>query len=428
MRWWWVALWGASWALAGCLHAAQMMSTVAVIRVEGIINPATDAYVSRALGLCERDQCQALVIELDTPGGLDTSMRAIIKTMLAAPVPVIVYVSPSTARAASAGTLITLAADIAAMAPSTSIGAATPISMEGSDLARKVVNDAVSYAQGVAHAHGRNEKWAAEAVSKGASITEREALRLKVIDLVSPSLGELLNAIDGRTIVKNGRTTKLQTAGTAYTDIPRVWREKFIQYLADPNILALLMTVAVIGIITEVSTPGVILPGVIGVIAAILAFISAQILPINLGAFLLVLVGVGMMVADIKVASHGVLTAGGAAAFILGMAMLTGWQRAPSFSVDWSVVITVSTLVVGFFMFVVSKGLLAQRRRVMTGMEGLRNMVGEARTRLEPRGTVFVNGELWQAVADTPIDAGERVVVVGADKFTLQVRRVSQSS
>jgi len=420
-----MALWGATFALGARLHAAQPPGAVAVIRVEGIINPATDAYVSRALHQCEQDACQALVIELDTPGGLDTSMRTIIKTILGTPVPVIIYVSPSTARAASAGTLITLAADIAAMAPSTSIGAATPISMEGSDLGRKIVNDAISYAQGVARAHGRNEQWAADAVRKGASITEKEALRLKVIDLVAPSLTELLGAIDGRTLVKNGRTTTLHTKAVALDRIPRIWREQFIQYLADPNILALLMTVAVIGIITEVSTPGVILPGIIGVIAAILAFISAQILPINLGAFMLVLLGVGLLVADIKVTSHGALTVGGATSFILGMAMLTGWQRAPGFAVDWSVIITVSALVVGFFVFIVSKGLLAQRRKVVTGMEGLRNMVGEARTRLEPRGTVFVHGELWQAVADTPIDAGERVVVVGADKFTLQVRRAS---
>jgi len=422
-----VSLLGASVALAARLNAQPLPGSVGVIRVEGIINPATDAYLTRALHRCEGEACQALVIEMDTPGGLDTSMRAIIKTMLATPMPVIVYVSPSTARAASAGTLITLAADVAAMAPSTSIGAATPIDMSGGDLARKIVNDAISYARGVARSHKRNEDWAEEAVRKGASITEKEALRLKVIDLVAPSLNDLLAAVDGRTFVKNGRTTTLHTKAVALDRIERVWREQFIQYLAEPNILALLMTVAVIGIITEISTPGVILPGVIGVIAAILAFISAQILPINLGAFLLVLLGVGLLVADIKLPSHGALTAGGATSFILGMAMLTGWQRTPGFAVDWSVVTTVAVLVVGFFVFIVSKGLLAQRRKVVTGMEGLRNMVGEARTRLEPRGTIFVNGELWQAIADTPIDAGERVVVVGADKFTLQVRRVTQS-
>jgi len=408
---------------------------VDVVQLDGIIGPATARYVLRGLRQASEDGAQALVIEMDTPGGLLTSMEDIAKGLLASPVPSIVYVYPSGARDASAGVFITYAANIAAMAPTTHIGAAHPVTMGpgggGGQIdpteMTKITNDAVSEIRSFAARRGRNADWAEQAVRKSVSITETEALRLHVIDLVTPSLPALLAQVDGREVQTGTGTRRLETRDARVVEIPMEATERLLLLLGDPNVGFILMTMAIYGIIFELSNPGSVFPGVIGGLALILALASFAVVQVNVAGLLLIGFALVLFIADLKVPSHGVLTAGGLVSFVLGALLLTE-RQAPFLRISLVLILTMAALTAAFFAFAVGAGVRAQMRKVQTGRERLMGAVGVARTDLAPSGTVFVEGELWSAEsADGVIPAGRRVRVVRVRGLHLDVRQEEAS-
>jgi membrane-bound serine protease (ClpP class) len=416
-----------------CLLAqpgAALARQVNVIRVEGVISPSSADYIVSAIKEAEKDKVAALVIELDTPGGLDTSMRVIIKEMLAAERPIVVYVAPSGARAASAGAFITVAAHIAAMAPGTNIGAAAPVAMGGQmdkTMEKKVTNDAAAYMRTIAEKRGRPIDLAEEWVRKATAKTETEALKAKLIDVVSPNLDDLLQAIDGRVVTTAAGKVKIEMKNAVVRREEMNLREKILKIITDPTIAYLLLILGLAGLYFEFSTPGAILPGVLGGIALILALYAFQQLPISYAGVLLILLAIVMFIAEIKVVSHGVLTAGGIAAMILGSMMLIN-TPAPYMRISLGAIIGTAAGTAAFFLFVVGAGVKALRSRTTTGMEGLVGGIGVVRARLAPRGQIFLRGELWNAQAEGEVEVGESVRVTGMDGLTLRVVHVQRAT
>ena len=419
-------------AVAGPARAAQ---PVAVIDIDGAITPVTARLLSAAVERAQVERAQALVVQLNTPGGLERSMRTMAQTILNAEIPIIVYVAPTGARAASAGVFITMAAHVAAMAPATNIGAAHPVAGGGGDLgkemSKKVANDAAAFARSLAAERGRNVDWAEKAVRSSVSVTEREALKLKVVDLIADNLQDLLAKVDGRTIKTARGTVTLETRNAEVKRIEVGFRDKFLALITDPNIAYILMMVGMLGIFFELQNPGVVLPGVIGGISLILAFFAFQSLPINWAGVLLILFGVALLIAEIKIVSHGVLTIGGIVAMVLGSFML---YEAPElgFRVSWTVIIPTVGAMAGLIVWAVSAGLRAMMRPSVTGPEGMVGRLAVARSNLGPAGgpaggpdgQVQVDGEIWRAVADGgAIPAGEKVRVTAVDGLTLRVSR-----
>ncbi len=403
---------------------------VNVIRVESVISPSSADYIVSAIQEADKENVAALVIELDTPGGLDTSMRTIIKEMLAAKTPLVVYVAPSGARAASAGAFITIAANIAAMAPGTNIGAASPVAMGGQmdkTMERKVTNDASAYMRTIAEKRGRPIDLAEEWVRKATSKTETEALKAKLIDVVSPKLADLLEAIDGRVVTTAAGKVKLETKNAVVHREEMNLREKILKIITDPTIAYLLLILGLAGLYFEFSTPGAILPGVLGGIALILALYAFQQLPINYAGVLLILLAIVMFIAEIKVVSHGVLTLGGIAAMILGSMMLIN-TPAPYMRISVGAIIGTAVGTAAFFLFVVGAGVKALRSKTTTGIEGLVGEIGVVRTRLAPRGQIFLRGELWNAEGEGAVEVGESVRVMGMDGLTLRVIHVRRAT
>jgi membrane-bound serine protease (ClpP class) len=403
---------------------------VHVVRLEGVIAPSAVQLITASLQRAQQDRAGALVIELDTPGGLDVSMRSIIKEMLASEVPVVVYVSPSGARAASAGAFLTLAAHVAAMAPGTNIGAAHPVSMGGEmdkEMARKVTNDAAAYIRSLAEKRGRNAKWAEDAVRKSVSATEKEALRLGVIDLVSERLDDLLAKIDGRRVEVPSGPVTLRTKGAALVRIEPSFRDRVLQVISDPTIAYILLLLGLAGLYFEFSTPGAILPGILGGICLILAFYAFQTLPINYAGLLLILLAVVLFIAEAMVVSHGILTVGGIVSMLLGSIMLID-TPVPYMRISLSAIFGATAATAGFFVFLVGAAVRAQRGKPQTGKEGLMGTVGVARTRLQPDGLVFVQGAIWSAEATGAVEVGEQVEVVAIDGLKLKVQRVKADS
>jgi len=403
---------------------------VNVIRVEGVISPSSADYIVTAIKQTEKEKAAALVIELDTPGGLDTSMRVIIKEMLAAERPIVVYVAPAGARAASAGAFITLAAHIAAMAPGTSIGAAAPVVMGqqvDKTMEKKITNDAAAYMRTIAEKRGRPIDLAEEWVRKATARTETEALRVKLIDVVSPKLDDLLSAIDGRVVTTAAGKVKIETSNAVVRREEMNLREKILKIITDPTIAYLLLILGLAGLYFEFSTPGAILPGVLGAIALILALYAFQQLPINYAGVLLILLAIVMFIAEIKVVSHGVLTAGGIAAMILGSMMLID-TPAPYMRISVGAIVGTAATTAAFFLFVVGAGVKALRTRTKTGMEGLVGEIGVVRTRLAPRGQIFLSGELWNAESEGEVEPGASVRVTGMDGLTLRVVPVQRAT
>ncbi len=399
-------------------------SHVVVATYEGVINPVSAEYLHDALAVAEAGRAQALIVKLDTPGGLDTSMRMIIKDMTNAPLPVVVYVSPSGGRAASAGVFITMAAHVAAMAPGTNIGAAHPVSMGGGEMDKtmkeKVENDSVAYIKSIAEQHGRNVKWAEDAVRKSVSVTEKEALDLKIIDLIVEDVPALLAALDGRKVALAGGSVTLETKGVEVRAFPMGWRLEALKALSDPNIAMLLMTIGTIGILAELYNPGAILPGIVGAISLILAFYSLQSLPINYAGVLLIVLGVAFFVLEIQVTSYGLLTLGGIAAMTLGGLLLVK-SDAPFMQVSlWFLLPTVLTAG-GIFLGMAWMAARTFRLPPVTGLEGMVGAIALARSDVAPRGQVFVKGELWEAVSESPIRKGEEAEVRSVDGLTLTV-------
>jgi membrane-bound serine protease (ClpP class) len=416
-------------ALGLALAGAASAETVSTLEIDGVISPITVRLVSTAIERARADGAAALVIQLDTPGGLERSMRSIARDLLNSPVPVIVYVSPTGARAASAGVFITMAAHVAAMAPATNIGAAHPVAAGGGtmdkDMSKKVENDAAAFIRSVARERGRNQDWAEKAVRSSVSATEQEALKLGIIDVVAESVPDLLSKVDGRQVKTSHGAVTLHTRGATVQPVAIGWRDRFLGLITDPNIAYILLMLGMLGLFFELANPGVVLPGVIGGISLILAFFAFQSLPINWAGLLLILFGIVLLIAEIKVASHGVLTIGGIIAILLGSVMLVNTPEFP-LGVSWMVIVPVVALTAGIFVLAVSAGVRAQMQRPTTGVSGLLHVTGVAQTALDPEGQVMVRGELWTAVASAPaIPAGERVRVVGVEGLKLKVERAS---
>jgi membrane-bound serine protease (ClpP class) len=396
---------------------------VYVIECSGIINPGLAEYVIRSMEEASGQGAGCIVIQLDTPGGLALSMRSMVMAMLSSKVPVVVYVSPSGARAASAGVMITLAADVAAMAPGTNMGAAHPVDLGqkmDDTMAEKVVNDMVAYTKSISEKRGRNSEWAEKAVRESVSVTETEALKLKVIDLIAKDLDDLLEKIDGRELPDKGT---LHTKGVGRVVLTESFRDKILKTLSDPNIAYILMMIGLAGLYFELSHPGAIFPGVIGAISLILAFFAFQTLPVNYAGLLLVGLAIVLFVLEMKVTSYGLLSLGGITALFLGSLMLFD-GAGPGVRVAWRVLIPTVGMVSGFFVVVAGLVFRSQVSRPRTGDKGLIGDIGVSKSRLAPEGKVFVHGELWNAVANGTIEPGAKVRVVGIDHLTLKVEQV----
>jgi membrane-bound serine protease (ClpP class) len=416
--------------LAACLAlalapvaAAQTAPKVCLVHVQGAIGPATASYIARALGEAAGQHAQCLVIQLDTPGGLLDATKEIIQSFLRSPVPTVVYVAPEGAWAGSAGCFITLAADVAAMAPTTSIGAAHPVQVGGTGekmdetMKQKLENFTASYIEAIAARRHRNAQWARSSVRESASITAEQALEQHVVDYVAKDLPDLLRQMDGRAVGEG----RLHTAGAAVVDLPMTVRERVFQGIAHPQVMLVLMLVVMYGVIGELTSPGAILPGVAGVLALVLLLYLGSVLPMNAAGLALVAVAIGLFVIDLFAPTHGILTAGGVVAFFLGVFML--FDRSEPFmrlSLAWVVPATVVTAL--FFTFVIGAGIRAQRQPPRTGAGAL---LGRTAVALEPfgpaGGRVFVEGEYWRAVSPEPVAPGQRVRIVARDGLTLEV-------
>lgn len=399
-----------------------------VITLTGVINPVAAEYVGKSLKAAADGGTEALIIELDTPGGLDTSMRSIVKDIIGSPVPVVVYVAPSGARAASAGVFITLAAHVAAMAPGTNMGAAHPVAVGekmDSVVAEKATNDAAAYIKSIAEQRGRNAQWAEDAVRKSVSATESEALALKLIDLVAEDLKSLLARLDGKVVKTAAGERVLTTAKAAIVREEMGLRQKILSLISDPSIAYILMLLGFYGIFFELTNPGSIFPGVFGGICLILAFYAFQTLPVNYAGLLLILLGIVLLILEIKVTSHGALTVGGIVALTLGSLMLfdTG---SPFVRLSISVIAPAVLLTALFFVLTIRLVYRAHRAQPATGVEGLIGLEGVTKTDVTPEGgMVSLHGETWSAVSSQAISKGERVIVESIKGLTVTVRRAT---
>jgi membrane-bound serine protease (ClpP class) len=396
-----------------------------LVTIDGVIGPISSRIILKAIESSIKDSSEVLVIELNTPGGLDESMRLVTREILNSEIPVIVYVSPSGSRAGSAGVFITLSAHIAAMAPGTNIGAAHPVTLGAqvdSTMMEKVENDAAAYIKTIASKRGKNTEWAEEAVRKSSSITEYEALKLKVIDLVANNLRELLDSCDQRKVSLPSGERTLNTKGVEVKRIRISLRDEILGVITNPNIAYILYSLGMLGIFFELSNPGAIFPGIIGGICLILAFFSFQSLPINYAGLLLMALALIFFILEVKIVSHGALTIGGIISMLLGSLMLFESPE-PYMRASLSVIIFVVLATAAFFVFAVGMGLKAQRRKTTTGEAGMVGEVGVARSPLKPEGYVFVHGEIWKAEADEPIEQGEKVVVKEVEHLTLKVTK-----
>ncbi|CUS35672.1 NfeD family protein [Candidatus Nitrospira nitrificans] len=397
---------------------------VIVASYEGVINPVAAEYLHDALAFAHSSDAQALIFKLDTPGGLDTSMRLMIKEMIGSPLPVIVFVAPSGGRAASAGVFITMAAHVAAMAPGTNIGAAHPVAMGGGEMdgtmKEKVENDATAYIKSIAEQRGRNVSWAEDAVRKSISATEQEAVKLKIIDMVAENIPSLLKQLNGRTITMATGSITFSNETATLREFPMGTRLELLKTLSDPNIAYLLMSIGTIGIMAELYSPGAILPGIIGAISLILAFYSLQSLPVNYAGALLVILGVVFLLLEISVTSYGLLALGGLAAMTLGGLLLIK-SDAPFMQVSLSFLLpTVMTIgaLVGTVIWTAAK---SGRRGPVTGVEAMIGSIGIAKTDLDPRGQIALHGEIWEATSQTLIRQGEAAEVTSVEGLTVKV-------
>lgn len=406
---------------------APAVKKVYVIKLDAPITPVVSEYIIKSIDTASGNKAEAVIIQLDTPGGLVESMREIVKKMMSADIPVIVYVAPAGARAASAGVFITMAANIAAMAPTTHIGAAHPVTMEGKmdkTMEAKVVNDLAAMARGIAEKRGKNAKWAEEAVRKSVSITETEALKEHVIDLIAPDIPSLLKAIDGKTVdLLLGKKT-LRTKGAQVQEIQMGFRFRLLEIISNPNIAYILMILGFYGLYFELSNPGAIFPGVAGAICLILAFYALHTLPINYAGLMLIILGIGLFIAEAFITSHGVLGIGGTIAMLLGSVMLID-SSSPVLQISWAVIIPAVALSALLFIITVSVAIGVYREKADTGKEGLIGMQALAKTDILADGQVFMRGEYWSAWSDEPLSKGDKVTVLAVEGLKLKVKKSS---
>ncbi len=399
--------------------------TVCLIEVEGAIGPATATYIGRAIDVAAEKQAECLVIRLDTPGGLLDSTKIIVQHMLASPVPTVVYVAPPGASAGSAGCFITLAADVAAMAPTTNIGAAHPVSIGGGTggeqqvddtMKQKLENYASSYIETIASKRHRNVEWAKSSVVESSAITAEKALEMNVIEIIAADLADLRTQLDGREV----GTRVLATAEATVIEIPMTMRERVFQMIWRPEVMMILMLIAVYGIIGELSNPGAVVPGVVGAIAFVLLLYMASVLPINVAGFALIALAIVLFIGEAFTPTFGVLTTGGVVCFFLGSLML--FEDAP-FKLPLTFLIPATVVTTLFFVFVVAKGLQAQFRPVRVGKETIIGQTAQAVTAIDgENGKVFLEGEYWNAVSDTPVQPGDPVEIIGQDGLMLRVK------
>lgn len=419
--------------LAGLLLASTFVveaqterSRIDVLTVKGTINPVLVDYIARGIDDAAFEGAQAVIIQMDTPGGLDTSMRDIIQSIVNSRIPVIVYVSPAGARAASAGAYITLSAHVAVMAPNTAIGAATPVSMGGEmsdEMKAKVINDAIAYIKDLANSHGRNADWAERAVREGVSATSEEALELNVVDMIAPDLDTLIADLDGREVtLLDGSVVTLRTSGVPINEVMMKTIERFLYAIADPNIAFLLLSIASLGIMIEIFNPGLIFPGIVGAISGILAFYALGQLPVNIAGVLLIVLAFGLFIGEVLTTSFGLFTVGGVTSLVIGALILFQGADPAVFRVDPWLIGTMTILITLLFVFVVTRVIWAHRKRATTGKEEIIGRRAVVRETINPEGTVFFKGELWSAVSDSgSIEAGEEVTVTAIDGLILQV-------
>ncbi|HEX2045448.1 MAG TPA: nodulation protein NfeD [Gaiellaceae bacterium] len=420
----------AAFAVPGTAFGQERPRVLAA-EFENDINPVTQDFLIGAIERADEEGYDAVVLLLDTPGGLDSSMREIIKAELAADLPVVVYVAPPGSRAASAGVFLAMAADVAAMAPQTNIGSSTPIAVGGGeipdDLRKKVVNDAAAYIRELAEEHGRNGDWAERAVRQASNIGAQEALDIGVVDAVAPDLPALLEEIDGMRTQPKGLV--LDTAGAQIERIEMSLWKRVLDTIVDPNIIVLLMSLGVLGITVEIFNPGLIFPGTVGAIALIVGLFGLQVLPVSWAGVLLLVLAAGFFGAEAFVASHGALALAGAASFVVGALMLFD-PAGPDYQVSLSVALAVGGTMALMTALVVGKIVQARRRPAQTGREELVGEVGVVRSALQPSGLVFVHGEIWRARSEgEPIPAGTTVRVEGIeDGLVLEVSRADQAA
>jgi membrane-bound serine protease (ClpP class) len=399
---------------------------VLLLVVDGMINLATADYLQQGMAAAVAGGAPAVVVQLDTPGGLLESTKVIVKDILSAPLPVIVYVAPSGGSATSAGVFVTLAANIAAMAPGTSIGAAHPVGGKGEDIAgdmrEKVENFTVSLVRSIAEQRGRNVEWAEKAVRQSVSITEREAVKLKVVDFVADNIADVLAKAHGRTVEVQGRKVVLDTANAPVRRYEMSLRQRLLDLLANPNIAYLLMMAGLLGLYVEFTNPGGIFPGVAGAICLILAFYALQTLPINYAGLLLIMLGIGLFIAEAFTPTYGVLGVGGAVSMILGSIMLID-SPAPALQISWAVIIPVVIVSAVLFIITVTIALRVYREKPDTGVEGIMGLQATAKTDIHADGQVFMRGEYWRAWSDEPIQKGEKVTVIAVEGLKVKVRK-----
>jgi membrane-bound serine protease (ClpP class) len=415
---------------------AQSSNSVYVLTIKGTINPVLVDYVDRGIQEAENNNASAVIIQLDTPGGLDTAMRDIVQLIVNAYVPVVVYVSPSGSRAASAGVFITMAAHVAAMAPNTAIGAAHPVSIgeEGEEamsetMEEKVVNDAAAYIRSIAEAHGRNMEWAEKAVRESVSATEREALDLNVIDLIAFDLPDLLAQLDGRQVtIINSQVITLHTAGAVINDFPMTAIENFLYTIADPNIAYLLLGIASLGIMAEIFNPGLIFPGIVGGISLLLAFFSLGVLPVNYAGILLIVLAIGLFIGEIISTTFGIFTAGGVISLVAGSLMLFK-GASPEFQINPWLIAVVCIFITGGLAFVIQRYISVHRKQAYTGREELIGKTATVKAALNPEGEVFYKGERWTAISERgEIPLGADVIIKRMDGLVLYVVKKPKAS
>ncbi len=406
------------------LYGSSRASQVTVLELKGILNPPMARYLSSGLEKAASSGSSGVMILIDTPGGLDPSMREVVKAIMNSPIPVITFVYPPGSRAASAGLFVLEAGHIAAMAPGTNTGAAHPVSMTGKmseTMKEKVANDALAFIRSIARERGRNPGWLEEAVLASSSVTAREALKLGVIDVVASSPSRLLEEVDGRKVRVAGKEVTLRLKSSTLRKVEPTAKEKILYFLSMPNVAYILAVLGFYGLLFELSNPGLIFPGIVGVVFLILSFYSFHTLPLNYAGVFLIIFGVGLMVLDIKVPSHGLLTLGGVISFFLGSVMLVD-TSVQFLKLSLKVILPVVVFTALFIGLIVAAGLRAQFRRPVSGAEGLVGEEGETKTRVDSRGgQVFVHGEIWRATSSKPIMPGTKVKVVGVRGLILEV-------
>lgn len=403
------------------------MNSILVGDIEGVISPASSSYFLRTIAVAEREDAVCLIMKLDTPGGLDASMRAITKKILNAKIPVVVYVAPKGARAASAGVFILYASHIAAMAPGTNVGAAHPVSMGGEKLdsvmISKVTNDAVAYLKAIAKEKGRNIAWAEKAVRESASIDAETAVRKRVCDIIADNIDDLILKLHGRIVQIDGEEIVLNTESKPVQSIPMTFKETLLLLLTNPTIAYILLLLGVYGLFFELQNPGAIFPGVVGGICIILGFYALQLLPVNYAGIALIVLSAFLFILEIYITSNGILTIGGVISLVFGSLIL--FESDVAFlRLSWEVIVIAVVIIAAFFIFIASMGIRAQFTKKATGKEGFIGEIGEAKTEITVSGgTIFVRGEYWNAVSDVTIKKGSSVSIVSSENLIVKVEK-----